>query len=170
MSLMGMRRFFTKFGPFVYVPLVLAFAVGGFVGLGSYLFGDSTQAQSNEPPVASIGDMQVTAASLDQQLNEVMQQQGQMMGNPSPAERPRLRLMILDQYKQMQALAQAAKQAGITVSDAEIERARNEQCAAAPPDNLPAWIERKSHRPRNRCRLRQVRRQLFGACAEGRGA
>ena len=132
MSLMGMRRAVKQYGTPIWIFLALVLVAGaGFTGLGSYLTGPDPQTRGgeNEPAVATVGDVKVTRTALDRQLDQMLQQQRAFMPNPSPLDAARMRVMLLDQYKQQQALVQAAKQAGVTIGDADVARMRDETWA-----------------------------------------
>ncbi len=121
MSLMGMRRAVKQYGTPIWIFLALVLTLGvGFTGLGSYIGGGGQPAQdAAEPPIATVGEIKVTRSSLDQTIN-------QFAGNPSPQDRARFRLMLLEQYKQQAAVIEAAKRAGITVTEDDLEKARDD--------------------------------------------
>jgi len=137
MSLMSLRQFITKYGTWIWITVALTFVAGSFIGLGnSALFGsqNSAAATSGDPIVAVVGDREVTQQALDQQMNRALEQQRQFMpmGVP-PSEYPSLRLRLLDNYKQQQALAVAAEKANVVIADADIERARDAAFAQQRP-------------------------------------
>lgn len=118
MSLMGMRRVVKQYGTPIWIALALTLVVGSFVGFGSYLFGENPASQAAaEPPIAVVGDAKITRSALDRTLS-------QFSANPSPQEIASTRLFLLEQAKQQQAVVAAAKRAGITVTEDDLERAR----------------------------------------------
>ncbi len=136
MSLMSIRRFFTKYGTPIWILLVLTFVAGSFTVLGSNLFrpssgpGSAAAASAGEKIAATVGAREVTSRELDLKLNQQLEQQRQYLPTPpSPGEYPALRLRLLDQFKQEQALLTAAEKAGLSVTPADIERVRDEAFA-----------------------------------------
>lgn len=120
MSLMGMRRTVKQYGTPIWILLALILVVGSFVGLGSNLFDNGQQAQGvAEPVLATVGDRKVLRSEVD---DRVMQ----MTANPPPQQMNSMRLYALEEFKQQGALVAVAKSAGVSVTDAEVESARNE--------------------------------------------
>ena len=124
MSLMGMRRVMQRHGTPIWIMLAGAMVVTSLVGFGSYWWGDEeagrAQNGTNEAPIALVGDLKVRRSELDQTLN-------QFSVGQSPLVRASTSLMVLEQYKRQQAAVAAAKQAGITVTDADIQKERDER-------------------------------------------
>lgn len=124
MSLMGMRRAVQRYGTPIWILLAGAMIVTSLVGFGSYWWGngheDRAQNGTSELPIALVGDMKVRRSELDQTLN-------QFSVGQSPLGRASTSLMVLDQYKRQQAAVAAAKQSGITVADADVDRERDER-------------------------------------------
>jgi parvulin-like peptidyl-prolyl isomerase len=115
--------------------LALSFVVGSFAVLGSIRSrprraGSAEAAAEDTPIVAKVGSRDVRAGELERLLQQEMERDRQFMpAGPSLAEMPARRLRVLDRFKQEEALAAAAKKEGITASDADIERARDEAFA-----------------------------------------
>lgn len=133
MSLMAIRRFFLSYATPLWILLALSFVAGSIAlgtnssggGGGGTLVGSGDN--GNGPIVATVGTREIRARELDEKLNETLDQQRQYLPTPpSPAEYPALRLRLLDQYKEEQAVAAAAQKAGITVSDADLNQVRDE--------------------------------------------
>jgi parvulin-like peptidyl-prolyl isomerase len=132
MSLMDMNRSFKKYGPAFGIGLAGIMLVGTFAGFGSNLFGgDSgsavTSQMAADDSVATVGDVKVSRALLESNLERALQQQAMMGGppmRPKPEEMNSYLVRVLDQVKQEQALVSAAKAAGVTVSDADVSAER----------------------------------------------
>ena len=134
MSLMAIRRFFLSYATPIWILLALSFVVGSFAVLGSNPFtpqgagaGSAEAAAENTPVVARVGGRDVRAGELERQLQQEIERDRQFMpGGPSLAEMPARRLRVLESFKQEEALAAAAKKEGITATDSDIERARDQ--------------------------------------------
>ncbi|MES2463164.1 MAG: peptidylprolyl isomerase [Armatimonadota bacterium] len=132
MSLMDMNRSFKKYGTAFGIGLAGIMLVGTFAGFGANLFGGGKGGAVSSPmtgddTVATVGDVKVSRALLESNLDRALQQQAMMGGapiQPKPEEKNGYLIRVLDQVKQEQALVAAAKAAGVTVSDAEIESER----------------------------------------------
>lgn len=126
MSLMQLKRRLEKFGPWV-VAVVGGLMLIGVVlsGLGGNVSGVSAptqKRQADEPAVALVGGTPVQRSTLDRKVDEM----GRMGGRqPGPDQIDSARLMVLEQLKDQEAMVAAAKQAGVTVAENEIEAGRN---------------------------------------------
>ncbi len=145
MSLMSLNRVFKKYGTVFGLFFAGIILIGALAGLGNNLVGGgaarqadadtAAQAAASGPgaaTVAKVGDDAVTLATLDQLVDTQLQQQsmgGAALPVPSPADRNRYRVAVLDQVKQRQAIVVAAKNAGVTVSDSDMTAARDKAWA-----------------------------------------
>ena len=124
MSLMGMRRAVKRYGTPIWITLAGAMVVTSLVGFGSYWFGDEihnrAQNGAEDPPVAVVGTLKVRRSDLDRTSFD-----------RSPLGRASMGLMGIEQVKQQAAAEAAARQAGITVTDADIEAIAAERWKAA---------------------------------------
>lgn len=137
MTLMEMRRTFRKYGVVIGGLLAFVMIVGVvFTGFGANIGSGPGPMASTDAPgmaeIATVGEAKVTRAAIDQQLEAAVRQQ-QSFGQPPPPpdQMDRLRLMLIEQMKNEQAMVAAAKKAGITVSDDDVEKARDEMWAQA---------------------------------------
>lgn len=128
-----MNRSFKKYGPLFGIGLVGVMLITSFSGLGANLFdgdkgGAMTSSAAANDSVATVGDVKVTRAVLESNLQRALQQQAMMSGGQAPQPKPEemnsYLVRVLDQVKQEQALVAAAKAAGVTVSDSEIAAER----------------------------------------------
>jgi parvulin-like peptidyl-prolyl isomerase len=128
MSLMAMKKGFEKYAP-VYVGILAVIMIGGVVlsGFGANVSPQNAPLASTAKPVVKVGDKEISSTELDFRVKQVLDQQA-MFGPMilSPAEKAKYRYMILNGFKQEQAVVVAAKKAGVTVSDADIAKKRNE--------------------------------------------
>lgn len=134
MSLMDMNRAFKKYSMVFGIGFAGIIAVGAFAGLGANLISGGKNGSAVTAPgaaddtVATVGGVKVSRALLQNSLQRAMEQQSMMSGTPPPQPKPeemdRYLVGMLDQVKQQQALVAAAKTAGVTVSDADIDAER----------------------------------------------
>ena len=125
MSIMAMKRFVEKHGVKVIVVLAVPLLVGVvYSGMGANNSRGPSQEAQNEKPLAKIGSTIITKSMLDRALE---QQARGMMGSPSAELLDMYRLMLVDQFKGREAIIQAAKKAGIEITDGMIEEARTKE-------------------------------------------
>jgi|GEM_PF-1158254 Putative Zn-dependent protease, contains TPR repeats len=130
MSLMAINRGFKKYGTVLGALLAFILIVGVVLsGLGMNLGGDpaAMNPQAAGETVATVGEAKITSGQLDQVADRLVQQRMMfgMGGRPQPVEMLAYRLQALDQFRQQQALLAAAKTAGVQVSGADIQAARD---------------------------------------------
>ena len=134
MSLMDMNRAFKKYSMVFGIGFAGIIAVGAFAGLGANLISGGKNGSAATAPgatddtVATVGDVKVSRAALQSNLQRALEQQSMMSGGaapqPKPEEMDRYLVGMLDQVKQEQALVAAAKTAGVSVSDADVDAER----------------------------------------------
>lgn len=140
MGLMDINRGVKKYALWILTPLgVLMLGGAVFNGFGTTLGmgGDAgersgpSQVNSEDKPVAIVGDISFTRAMLDQQIEKATG------GNPmalSPVMMDQFRYMVLTQMsKKTAAMVAAAKAAGVTVTDADLAAGRDKLWAAQRP-------------------------------------
>ena len=126
MSIMAMKRFVEKHGTKVIAVLAVPLLIGVvYSGLGANIGGGAAKrAADDEKAVAQIGGTKITKSMLDRQLEQQMRG---MAGSPTPEIQDMYRLMLVEQFKGREAIVQAAKKAGVEVTDAQIEEMRDKK-------------------------------------------
>jgi tetratricopeptide (TPR) repeat protein len=122
---MSLNAAIKKYGAAVGVVVAVLILGTALSGLGMNFAGSRASQdlrQDTSPPVATVGSRTITRAELDDRVEQMTRMQG--APRPEPHTLDTVRLSLIDQIAQEQALQVAAKDAGVTVSDSDLTEAR----------------------------------------------
>ncbi|MDQ2800853.1 MAG: SurA N-terminal domain-containing protein, partial [Armatimonadota bacterium] len=108
-----------------------ALLIFGLVGFGISFSGgfggqSSAAAQSGDDVIATVNGDPITRADFDQELSSFQNQIQQMGRNVGVAETPLLNNTVLEQLIAAKLQLQEAKDSHVTVTDAEVQKKREE--------------------------------------------